>query len=29
MGEIGDPEVEKRQRWVIDEYESYREAPYK
>ena len=29
MGVAGDPEVEKRQRWVIDEYEAYRETPYR
>jgi hypothetical protein len=29
MGEADDPEVQTRQRWVIDEYESYRETPYK
>jgi hypothetical protein len=29
MGEVGDPEVQMRQRWVIDEYEAYRETPYK
>ena len=29
MGEIGDTEVALRQRWVIEEYEAYREMPYK